>query len=135
MAPQNWQKNPINYKNITMKNGTINLYKKIWLGLKMFTNLSTSINDISFVDFINLLVSMDTIIILNVPPFSSVFCVKNPQIYVRNPWKLNFHTRKLYNYGTLYHWIKSQNFWNNLRMCPVMWALATRLCPWQHHCI
>ena len=78
-------KKPINYKNSTMKNGSINLYKKIWLGLKMFTNLSTSINDISFVDFINLLVSMDTIIILNLPPFSSVFCVKNPQIYVRNP--------------------------------------------------
>ena len=51
----------------------------------MFTNLSTSIKYTSFVDFINLLVSMDTIIILNLPPFSSVYCVKNPQIYMRNP--------------------------------------------------
>ena len=56
-----------------MKNGTVNLYKKIWLGLKMFTNLSISVNDTSFVDFINLLVSMDTIKILKLPPFSSVF--------------------------------------------------------------
>ena len=56
-----------------MKNGTVNLYKKIWLGLKMFTYLSISINDTSFVDFINLLVSMDTIKILKLPPFSSVF--------------------------------------------------------------
>ena len=129
MAPQNWQKKPIKYKNITKKNGTINLYKKIWLGLKTFANLSTSINDTSFVDLINLLVSMDTTIILNLPPFSSVFSVKNPQIYMRNLWKLNFHVGKLDNYGTLYHWIKSKNFWNNLRKWPVMWALATRLCP------
>ena len=63
-----------------MKNGTINLSKKIFLGLKMFTNLSTSIKDTSFVDFINLLVSMDGIIILNLPPFSSLYCVKNAQI-------------------------------------------------------
>ena len=63
-----------------MKNGTVNLYKKIWLGLKMFTNLSISINDTSFVDFINLLVSMDTIIMLNLPPFSSVFCVKTLKV-------------------------------------------------------
>ena len=56
-----------------MKNGTVNLYKKIWLGLKMFTYLSISINYTSFVDFINLLVSMDTIKILKLPPFSSVF--------------------------------------------------------------
>ena len=51
----------------------------------MFSNLSTSIKDTSFVDFINLLVSKDTIIILNLPPFPSVYCVKNPQIYMRNP--------------------------------------------------
>ena len=129
MAPQNWQKKSINYKHSTMKNGTINLYKKIWLGLKIFTKLSTSINNTSFIDFINLLVFMDTIIILNLLPFSSVFCVKNPQIYVRKPWNLNFHAGKLDNYGTLYQWIKSQNLQNNLRMCPVMWALATRLFP------
>ena len=128
MAPQNWQKTPTSYKNSTMKNGTINLYKKIWLGLKTFTNLSTSINDTSFVDFINLLVSMDTIIILNLPLFSSVFWVKNPQIYVRNPWKLNFHVGKLDNYGTLCHWIKSEKYRNNLKTCNIMWALSTRLC-------
>ena len=53
----------------------------------MFTNLSTSIKDTSFVDFINLLVSKDTIIILNLPPFPSVYCVKNLH---EKPLKIKF---------------------------------------------
>ena len=54
----------------------------------MFPKLSTSTQDTSIAD---LMVSMDIIITLNLPPFSTLFYVKNSQSQkIQKPLKIKF---------------------------------------------
>ena len=52
-----------------MKNDTKKHHKNMYLKLKMFTSLSTAINYTYFVDLINFLVSMETMLTPNLSHF------------------------------------------------------------------
>ena len=56
-----------------MKNDTKKHHKTMYLKLKMFTSLSTAINYTYFVDLMNFLVSMETMLTLNLSHFLLFF--------------------------------------------------------------
>ena len=58
----------------------------------------TDLSGTSFVDMFNFLVSMETTVTPNLPPFSTVSCVNNYQTFLKKLIKIIFFGRKLGQY-------------------------------------